>query len=447
MDRRVRLVCVVVGMVLVCAAAPAVAAGQWVPPKLLTWYWQLSGTVNSSYPAAAYDIDGFDNGASEVSALHGAGKRVICYIDAGTWENWRSDASSFPSSVLGNSNGWPGERWLDIRQLSVLEPIMTARFQMCKQKGFDAIEPDNIDGWTNKTGFPITGAQQLAYNEWVAQEAHALGLAVFQKNDLEQAAALQPYFDGIVDEQCSQYSECNLLSAYLNAGKPALAAEYQSGLYPGFCAADNSAGIMAALYSTALDGSTYKPCWSSSTAPPPPPPSPSPPPPSPPPPTPPPPSPPSASRGNWVGTYGARGYALAGWAQGSDVVSMPNATVGLVRGNRGVWAANTTDTRALTNAGGTARSAATYYDPNKIRVALRFANVYNGNLELYAVDWDSTARRESITVAGRTTSLSSDFSQGAWLTFPISVAAGGTVTITVNRVAGADAVLSGIFLN
>ena len=446
--------CVVVGMVLVCAAAPAVAAGQWVPPKLLTWYWQLSGTVNNSYPAAAYDIDGFDNGASEVSALQSAGKRAICYVDVGTWENWRPDASSFPSSVLGNSNGWPGERWLDIRQLSVLEPIMTARFQMCKQKGFDAIEPDNIDGWSNSTGFPITGAQQLAYNEWVAQEAHALGLAVFQKNDLEQAAALQPYFDGIVDEQCSQYSECNLLSAYLNAGKPALVAEYKSSLYPGFCAADNSAGIMAALYSTALDGSTYKPLELLDS-----------PPrrhhphlrrrrlrplhrrPTPPPPTPPPPSPPSASRGNWVGTYGARGYALAGWAQGSDVTSMPNATVGLVRGNREVWAANTTDTRALTNAGGTARSAATYYDPYKIRVALRFANVYNGNLELYAVDWDSTARRESITVAGRTTSLSSDFSQGAWLTFPISVAAGGTVTITVNRVAGANAVLSGIFLN
>jgi hypothetical protein len=32
------------------------------------------------------------------------------------------------------------------------------------------------------------------------------------------------------------------------------------------------------------------------------------------------------------------------------------------------------------------------------------------------------------------------------MSFPISVAAGGTVTITVDRTAGVNAVLSGIFL-
>jgi hypothetical protein len=112
-----------------------------------------------------------------------------------------------------------------------------------------------------------------------------------------------------------------------------------------------------------------------------------------------------------------------------------------------VWAASTSDVRALADVGGTARNAATYYDANTVRVTLSFANAYSGNLHLYAVDWDSTARRESITVGGQTASLSSDFSQGAWVTFPISVAAGGMVTITVNPTAGDNAVLSGIFLN
>jgi hypothetical protein len=123
---------------------------------------------------------------------------------------------------------------------------MTARFQMCKNNGYDAIEPDNID-------------DQLAYNEWIAGEAHSLGLAVFQKNDPEQASTLQPYFDGILDEQCNQYSECNLLSPYLSAGKPALDAEYASST--SFCSADNSAGIMGAIYNLNLDGGTYQPCW------------------------------------------------------------------------------------------------------------------------------------------------------------------------------------------
>jgi hypothetical protein len=63
-------------------------------------------------------------------------------------EDWRPDAKQFPSSVLGRTNGWPGERWLDmdIRQTNVLAPIITARFQMCKDKGFDAIEADNVNG-------------------------------------------------------------------------------------------------------------------------------------------------------------------------------------------------------------------------------------------------------------------------------------------------------------
>ncbi len=243
-------------------SAPA-ALARWKPPSRLSWYWQLTGTVNNSYPAAVYDIDGFDNSQREVEMLHSAKKHVICYIDVGTWENWRPDASKFPSSVLGQPNGWPGERWLDIRQLSVLEPLMTARFQMCKQKGFDAIEPDNIDGYENDTGFAISAQDQLSYDAWIANEAHSVGLAVFQKNDPEQAAQLQPDFDGALDEQCNEYSECSSFQPYLRAGKPVLNAEYNLPSSQ-FCPADNRAGIMGALYNVNLDGSTYEPCWSGS---------------------------------------------------------------------------------------------------------------------------------------------------------------------------------------
>ena len=254
---------ILIATAILLLTAPPSAFAWWKPPQQLSWYWQLSGTVNNSHPAAAYDIDGFDNDRPEVSTLHAAGKRVICYIDVGTWENWRPDASKFPSSVLGNNNGWPGERWLDIRQLSVLEPIMTTRFQMCKQKGFDAVEPDNVDGWENGTGFPISAQDQLTYDEWVAQEVHSLGLAVLQKNDPEQATELQSHFDGVLDEQCNEYSECSSFKPYLSAGKPVLNAEYNLSTSQ-FCAADNRAGIMGALYNLNLDGTVYQPCWSGS---------------------------------------------------------------------------------------------------------------------------------------------------------------------------------------
>jgi len=250
-------------MWLACGVAPAAAratASWWTPPQHLTWYWQLQGKIQNGHPAAAYDIDGFETSAGEVAALHGAGKRVICYIDVGTAENFRPDYASFPKSVLGRSNGWPGEKWIDIRALGVVEPIMRARFQICREKGFDAVEPDNIEAFSNHSGFPIDAAQQLTFNLWVAEAVHSLGMAVLQKNDGEQTPAMVSQFDGALTEQCNQYHECASFQPYLSAGKPVLNAEYT--LSPAkFCAPDNSAGIMGARYNLALNGSTYKPCW------------------------------------------------------------------------------------------------------------------------------------------------------------------------------------------
>lgn len=242
------------------AHSSAEAAVWWMPPQHLTWYWQLQGTIHNGEPVAAYDVDAFETGAGEVASLHAEGKRVICYVDVGTAEKFRPDYSSFPASVLGRSNGWPGERWLDIRRLGVIEPIMAARFQICREKGFDAIEPDNIEAYANRSGFPLTAAEQLTFNEWVAEEAHALGMAVLQKNDPEQSAALEPHFDGALTEQCNQYRECASFEVYLKAGKPVLNAEYHLPAKR-FCAADNAAGIMGARYDLALDGKRFEACW------------------------------------------------------------------------------------------------------------------------------------------------------------------------------------------
>jgi hypothetical protein len=155
----------------------------------------------------------------------------------------------------------------------------------------------------------------------------------------------------------------------------------------------------------------------------------------------------SSPQGNWVGSFGLAGYALAAWNGTSDLTSLTNATLTLAQGSRFLWNPATTQERALESPTKTTRVAATYYAPSEIVLRLNFAEAYNGNVELYALDWDSTARREIISVNSQSAVLSNEFNQGAWVSFPISVAAGEAVSIVVNRTAGANAVLSGIFLN
>jgi len=249
--------------ILVCVVAlalPGAAAAYWQPPARPTFYWQLQGTIDTAVPAAVYDVDGFETTAAEVAALHASGKHVVCYVDVGTAENFRPDYSEFPASVLGRKNGWPGERWLDIRQTGIVEPIMAARFKMCAEKGFDAVEPDNIEAFSNNSGFPITAAQQLAYNLWVAETVHGLGMAVLQKNDGEQAEAMAPSFDGALTEQCNQFHECGDFAPYLDAGKPVINAEYRLKTTK-FCAADEALGIVGARFDLALNGKRFQPCW------------------------------------------------------------------------------------------------------------------------------------------------------------------------------------------
>jgi hypothetical protein len=203
------------------------ASARWRPEPGLTWQWQLQGTPDLSVDADVFNIDGFDSSGVQMDRLHDRGRKVICYISAGSWERWRPDADYFPKRVLGRSNGWAGEKWLDIRRMTVLKPILRDRLNVCVRKDFDGVEFDNVDGYTNNTGFPLTGRDQKRFNRWLAQAAHHRGLAAGLKNDLGQIRALEPDFDFAVNEQCFQYNECGALRSFIEHDKAVFHVEYE----------------------------------------------------------------------------------------------------------------------------------------------------------------------------------------------------------------------------
>lgn len=132
---------------------PVACDGCWSPALETSWQWQLQGRIDTSVDVQMYDVDAFDVRARMVRRLHDDGRAVVCYVSAGSWEEWRPDADRFPKAVLGRElDGWPGERWLDVRRIGQLAPIMTSRMDRCAAKGFDGIEFDNVDGYANRTG-------------------------------------------------------------------------------------------------------------------------------------------------------------------------------------------------------------------------------------------------------------------------------------------------------
>lgn len=238
---------------------PGGGLGRWrgpVPGE--PWQWQLSGRIDTSVRVPVYDLDGETTPAAVVARLHRQGSRVICYVNVGAAEDFRSDAGRFPSSVLGRPNGWPGERWLDIRRRDVLLPLMAKRFDTCRAKGFDAVEPDLVDAYQNQSGFPLRAADQLAYNRAIARLAHERGLAVGLKNDLEQVPQLVSDFDFAVNEQCFEYRECDRLLPFVRAGKAVLHVEYHVPA-AAFCARTSAMGFSSMVKELDLNA-TRHPC-------------------------------------------------------------------------------------------------------------------------------------------------------------------------------------------
>jgi hypothetical protein len=275
-----RTVAVVLAAALVVGIGWSRAAPTyWTPSSKtpLSLGWILGAAVHPERPATlqttnlrgdpipeadVYDIDGQYATKAQVSALHAQGKKVICYVDLGVWERYRPDAQTFPGvqhegkkytgdpryknvDIIGSKdNGWNGSKWMDIRRVDILKPIMMKRLRnWCQKKGFDSVEPDEITDYSNHPGFHLTYHDQIRYNRAVAGWVHSLGMSVGLKGDIEQARDLAPFFDWTLNEECFMYSECTSVEgdgpgdngkerpgvqAFSNAGKAVWVAEYPS---------------------------------------------------------------------------------------------------------------------------------------------------------------------------------------------------------------------------
>ncbi len=224
--------------------APGGAGQPLRPPPagVYGWDWQIGATdethVGVPEGIRLIDLDAFGTSAATVARLKAAGLYTVCYINAGSYEPYRPDAARYPARLkLGVDPDWTDEAFVDVRDVfrpaSVLAGVLRDRLRLCRDKGFEAVEPDNLQNDENVPGGVITLQEQVDFNGWLADEAHALGLAIFQKNGPDKVLLrdrtgqrLADKFDGILNESCQRYDECAPLAEYVRRGKPALNVEY-----------------------------------------------------------------------------------------------------------------------------------------------------------------------------------------------------------------------------
>jgi len=210
----------------------------WRPSINATWQIVLKEPL--ALPTAAspispsvsiFDIDLFTNNASIIATLHGLQKRVICYFSAGSYEPDRPDSSSFQPGDMGKElDGWPGEKWLDIRISNAnVRDIMKKRIQLASEKGCDAIDPDNVDGYQNDNGLDLTKQDSVDFMTFLSAEASSYNMSIGLKNAGDIIPDVLNITHFSVNEQCVQYDECDTFAQFVTAGKPVFHIEYPDG--------------------------------------------------------------------------------------------------------------------------------------------------------------------------------------------------------------------------
>ena len=150
--------------------------------------------------------------------------------------------------------------------------------------------------------------------------------------------------------------------------------------------------------------------------------------------------------GTWTGKYGASGEIIP-----NDVTNAPLfATVSLTGESLYTWAYSTTDLRDLqTSSGASNRIASIYYSASSFTINLNLTDGNTHKISLYLLDWDTSARTQTISIldAGTNAVLDTEqfsgFHNGEYAAWAIK----GHVVIQVTCTGGYNAVVNGIFFD
>ena len=209
-----------------------------LPPTPAPADYQLGGPYR---PAADVRIVARDRTERPVPGVYN-----ICYINAfqtqpGEISWWRR---KHPGLVAGTRDrNWPGEVLLDTSTAAKRRAIVRIESRWmkgCADKGFAAVEPDNLDSWTRSRD-RLTRADNAAMARRLINSAHRLGLAIAQKNAVSMRSLP---FDFAVVEQCQTFQECSpFLHRYGNA---VIDIEYRHRDFETLCA--THAGAMSIVF-------------------------------------------------------------------------------------------------------------------------------------------------------------------------------------------------------
>lgn len=244
--------------------ALCVLSAQGAPPGRMGKRFSYninSGSAPADLAADVVSIDGMDATKASVAALKAAGKRVICYMNVGAAEDWRPDHEDFSGLHAGGYPGWKGETYFDVTEPALKGLIRSRLAKHCRDKGFDAVEPDNIMNHEEPTPFRTTPEQQLAFNRWLAKTAHGMSLKIGIKNNDSQIAALASSFDFFIGED--YYADGLLGSLGPLRGKAVYLVEYDDRLkvpFEEFCSDISAQGFSGVLVHGRKAFSRVRPC-------------------------------------------------------------------------------------------------------------------------------------------------------------------------------------------
>ncbi len=260
---RVRLTKMRMALVLALVLAATQAQAAWRPSVREPFDIQLTSPFQLGRKTALIALGAVETSAARLQDLQSRGVHTACVINAGAWENWRPDSGAFDKRLVGTpTTGWPAERWLDVRALDALGPVMARRLDLCRDKGFDAVLLRNLDGYRHRSGFPLSAKDQVAYNRMLAQAARERGLVVGLMNTGDLAAELVDSFDYAVSEGCFEDGDCEEYLPFKRADKPVFVVEYTNlqRKIDRYCAEAAELGMQLVFKAKSLNGKLHQRC-------------------------------------------------------------------------------------------------------------------------------------------------------------------------------------------